>query len=112
AGRLMIAQLFDGVIFVAIVEHWPVIARNEDQRVVEFAAGLEGSDHFADAPVKFYHRIAPRSVRSLSDELFVRRTRDMNLMSRVEQEERTVVLVGNELLGLSRKHLGHRFVGP
>ena len=60
---LVIFVLLDGAVFVAIIQHWPVIGTEYDERFLGKLQSIQCLCQFADTPVKLHNRVASKAQR-------------------------------------------------
>ena len=96
-------QLFNGVVFVAIVQDRPIIAAKDDQCLFVQIQSLQRCHQFANAPIELHNRIRSRPALGLTLKTFMGHSWYMQIMRRKEQEEWLVSI---------RLHPFHGFVHP
>ena len=111
-GRLVVAELLDGEVLVAVVEHRAVVAGEDHQRVVGQLQAVERREQLADAPVELHDRVAAGPIVVLPTNRGVRHARHVDVVRGEVEEERLVLVPLDELDALAREGVGHVFVFP
>ena len=109
-GGLVIAELFDCAVLVAVVQHRAVIRAEHDEGFLGQAETVERRHQLADGPVELQDGVAAKSQRGLALKPFVRHARDMDVVRGKEQEERPVPVLLDPADGLLDPLVGQLFV--
>src|ERR1700704_5244566 len=73
------------IIFVAIVNDWPVVAREDHQRVASQVQTIQRGQHLPYRPVGLHDRVAARTHRRPAREARMRNTRHVRIVRREVQ---------------------------
>src|SRR5690606_34717259 len=110
--RLTVAQPLHGLVVVAAVYHGAAVAPEDYQRMFQQSLFLEGIHQLTDAPVGLHDHISAWAEARGAYEARVRGARHMGLMHGIVQEEGTVFMCADILLGPCEEGVGHVFVYP
>ena len=102
----MVSESLDRAVFVAIIEHRPVVAADHDQGTLVEIAFLEGLDQCTDRPIQLHDRISSGSVRSRAREPLMHNPWDMQRMRTKVQKERFVAMRSDPRVGLASPMIG------
>jgi hypothetical protein len=99
----VIAVQFRASVVIAVKEHRTVVARKNDQGILQQVVLFQGLNDLADIPVQLHHDISADPQRSRSLEARMRQARHMILMCRIEKEKRLLLMLVDELQAPSRE---------
>ncbi|MCG3162087.1 MAG: hypothetical protein JMDDDDMK_03316 [Acidobacteria bacterium] len=111
-GGFVAAELFDRVVFVAVVNHRAVVAGEDDQRVSRQLQTVERGEDFADEPVSLQDGVAARPHSAFARESRIRQARHVRIVRGEIKKEWFAFVPLDEGHGLARVKIGHVFIFP
>ncbi len=106
----MVAQLFDGIVFVAVIQHGTIIRAEDNECVFRDAQTVECLHQFTHAPIELQDAVAARTLRRLPLKTLVSDARDMDILRGKVQEERVPLIRLDEAIRLAHPGIGEVFV--
>ena len=100
AGGFVVAELFEGFVFVAIVHDGAVIGAEDDEGVFGELETVESLHDLADGPVELDDGVGAEAVGRDALKALVRDARDVEVVGGVEEEEGLVLILFDEGVGL------------
>ena len=108
----MSVQQLEGLVLVAVVNHGPVVAAEDEERIICNVQAVQRAHDFAHSPVQLQDDVTAGAQTALSGEAGMRYARHVHVL-RAQVEEEWFVLVGSdEVLGLAGDDVGDVLVRP
>ena len=111
-GGLVRAELRHRVVLVAVVNHWAVVAAEDDHRFLREFEAVERGEQFAHAPVHLHDGVAARAHAGLAHEARMRHARHMDVLRAEVEEEGFVLVCLDEADGFADENVRHVLVLP
>ena len=89
-------QFLRGLVLVAVINDRPVVAGEQNQRVIGQVVLVQRLQNLAHTPIQFRDGIPARPHRRLADEALVRDARHVDIVGGEIQEERLGLVEINE----------------
>ena len=110
AGGFVVAEFFDGAVFVAIVHDGTVVRAEDNEGVLGEVEAVEGLHDFTNGPVELDDGVGTETVGGDALEALVRDARDVDVVRGVEEEEGLVFVLLDEGVRFFDPLVGEVFV--